>query len=193
MSIAGVPDMLDKMLIEHCSPTLGGLKTANLFGLRLSDCETPGAQFVEWNRELKPKGVSIHILSIKRDRALVYVCRTAMLAGDLEKDGVQDFLKGYGYREFSTDRCIDRLMDRLMCLDGFPHEIGLFLGYPLEDVKGFIENAGQNYEYIGEWKVYHDECDTRKRFMKFKKFKEVYTKLFENRNWSVLRLTVAVS
>ena len=36
----------------------------------------------------------------------------------------------------------------------FPHEIGLLLGYPPEDVIGFIENRGQNPLYIGYWKVY---------------------------------------
>lgn len=38
--------------------------------------------------------------------------------------------------------------------DSFPHEIGLFLGYPLEDVRGFIANKGRNSKYTGEWKVY---------------------------------------
>ena len=38
----------------------------------------------------------------------------------------------------------------------FPHEIGVFLGYPLEDVKGFIENKGKNFLYSGYWKVYSD-------------------------------------
>lgn len=34
--------------------------------------------------------------------------------------------------------CIDHLKKRLFTHDGFPHEIGAFLGYPLEDVRGFI-------------------------------------------------------
>lgn len=38
----------------------------------------------------------------------------------------------------------------------FPHEIGLLLEYPLEDVIGFIENEGRNYLYSGYWKVYAD-------------------------------------
>ena len=39
----------------------------------------------------------------------------------------------------------------------FPHEIGLLLGYPLKDVKAFIENSGKNYLLSGYWKVYHDK------------------------------------
>ena len=42
----------------------------------------------------------------------------------------------------------------------FPHEIGLLLGYPAEDVKGFIENQGRRSLYSGYWKVYSnlEEC-----------------------------------
>ena len=45
---------------------------------------------------------------------------------------------------------------RLMLLDiileekgAFPHEIGLLLGYPVEDVLGFIRHQGKNYLYTG--------------------------------------------
>jgi hypothetical protein len=38
----------------------------------------------------------------------------------------------------------------------FPHEIGLFLGYPPEDVRAFIENDGKNYACRTHWKVYHE-------------------------------------
>ena len=38
----------------------------------------------------------------------------------------------------------------------FPHEIGLFLGYPPEDVAGFIRHQGSHYKLCGKWKVYGD-------------------------------------
>ena len=38
-----------------------------------------------------------------------------------------------------------------------PHEIGFFLGYPPNDVKGFIENNGKNAIASGMWKVYSDK------------------------------------
>ncbi len=36
-----------------------------------------------------------------------------------------------------------------------PHEIGIFLGVPLEDVESFIKHKGKNYLICGYWKVYH--------------------------------------
>lgn len=38
----------------------------------------------------------------------------------------------------------------------FPHELGIFLGYPIEDVIGYLENLGANYLCAGYWKVYKD-------------------------------------
>ena len=72
----------------------------------------------------------------------------------------------------------------------FPHEIGLFLGYPLGDVIGFIENAGKNSKCAGCWKVYCNECETMKLFEKFKKCTRIYTKLWRQ-GTSVEKLTVA--
>ena len=72
----------------------------------------------------------------------------------------------------------------------FPHEIGLFLGYPLGDVMGFIENAGRNSKCSGCWKVYCNECEAIKLFARFDKCREVYKRLFKQGK-SLLQLTVA--
>ena len=46
---------------------------------------------------------------------------------------------------------LDDLKNRLNNED-FPHEIGVFLGYDLDDIKSFIE--GEECIYVGYWKVY---------------------------------------
>ena len=72
----------------------------------------------------------------------------------------------------------------------FPHEIGIFLDYPLGDVIGFIVNQGRNFKCAGCWKVYCDECACRKTFAKYKKCRDVYVRLWQQGR-SVLQLTVA--
>jgi len=39
---------------------------------------------------------------------------------------------------------------------GCPHEVGIFLGIPLKDVVGFIENRGKGCLLNSYWKVYHN-------------------------------------
>lgn len=135
--------MFEKYLIDHCAPTLASLKTGSLFNLPLSEADDLPEQTQRWNRELGEKGITLYILRFCNRGALVYVCRTSRLEKELTKPEVQRFLSGYGYRAFGTDYAVERLKQRLCTEDSFPHEIGIFLGYPLEDVKGFIENAGK--------------------------------------------------
>mgnify|MGYP000213313901 FL=1 len=54
----------------------------------------------------------------------------------------------------------------------FPHEMGVLLGYPTEDVLGFIENQGKNYLYAGYWKVYGNLMETKALFEEYNKAKE---------------------
>ena len=51
----------------------------------------------------------------------------------------------------------------------FPHEIGLLLGYPVEDVEGFICNGEENCLYVGYGKVYGELPEKMRLFYKFEK------------------------
>ena len=61
----------------------------------------------------------------------------------------------------------------------FPHEIGLFLSYPPEDVKGFIENRAAKSKCTGHWKVYGDERRTRALFEKYDRCTRIYWDLWQ--------------
>ena len=51
---------------------------------------------------------------------------------------------------------------RLRRESDFPHEVGLFLGYPPRDVEGFIREKARRAKCTGAWKVYGDEEAARK-------------------------------
>ena len=72
----------------------------------------------------------------------------------------------------------------------FPHEIGVFLGYPLEDVIGFIRNKGQCFCCLGCWKAYSNEAQARRVFALYEKCRNVYLSCYR-RGFGVARLTVA--
>ena len=60
-----------------------------------------------------------------------------------------------------------RLVDYYLAVDAgkrieFPHEIGVFLGYPAQDVRGFM--AGEKATCRGAWHAYGDEQTARRRF-----------------------------
>lgn len=180
---------IEPYIVEHCSPTLASLKTANLFSIGFENYDELLDNVERNNKMLNPKGVYVELLTVKDGRALVYVYRKVSLENDLRQPVVKEILSSFGYREFEISKCVDVLRKRLYECDGFPHEIGLFLGYPPGDVKGFIVNGGRNFKCTGCWKVYCDEAESRKCFGRFKKCKDVYRRLF-NEGRTIVSLTV---
>lgn len=83
-----------------------------------------------------------------------------------------------------------QLSRRLCCEADFPHEIGVFLGYPLYDVVGFIENAGRNFTCCGCWKAYGDPSAAQRHFAQLNKCTTVYLRLFRS-GTPIQRLAVA--
>lgn len=169
---------IEKSLIENCAPTLAGLKCANLFNYFHDGESIVREELEEMNNLLNEKGVCVEALAWRDKSVLIYVYRKAMLKKVLKQAEIVDFLKKYGYTESETDNCLEKLKHRLSDFDCFPHEIGIFLGYPLEDVLGFIENKGKNCESCGVWKVYCNKEEKDLLFKKFQKCKEVYMKVF---------------
>ena len=183
---------MEKFLIEHCSPTLASLKTANLFNYKYTDEGELYGYLRNLNHQLSVKGVRATLLRKYDHSALVYVFRESKLQNDLDQPGVKQFMRQYGYDNPTAKQAVAMLRKRFATDDGFPHEIGLFLGYPLGDVIGYIENAGRNSKCSGCWKVYCNECEAMKLFAKFDKCKNVYRQLFAEGRRSVEQLTVAV-
>lgn len=185
---------IEKELIRHCSPTLASLKTGSLFSIKFSNRNELNAALREWNTRLSDKGVAMIALRETLNRALIYVFRIKKLQSELGCPRVEKFLRKNGYNGASVGTALSTLKEHLSGSDSnkkyFPHEIGVFLGYPLDDVIGFIENNGQNCKCAGCWKVYRNECEAAKTFARFKKCETVYRRLWEQGK-SVRQLTVA--
>ena len=126
--------MLEKYLIDHCSPTLASLKTANMFSCPYESGESLEEDVRTWNLQMKDKGLYLTVLRKSDKKALVYLCRPQRLEQDLHKPGVQKFLRACGYQGEHWEEALKELKERLHMCEKFPHEIGLFLDYPLVDV-----------------------------------------------------------
>ena len=169
--------MLEKSVIEHCSPTLASIKTGNLFTYKYESEEELWKSVEGFNECVREKGVSLTVLRRSEKKALIYVCRFSSLERDLKKPGVANFIKKYGYESTDPAYALERLRSRLAQREDFPHEIGLFLGYPLGDVKGFIEHHGKEYLCSGYWKVYRDEQKAKSTFQLYQSVRDAVLQL----------------
>lgn len=182
--------MSEEMLVKHCSPTLAGMKTGNMFVCRYTSTSNMRDTVRFWNKTLSIKGIRVLPLRYNNGKALIYIYRPARLKNDLMDETACDILHSCGYAMETPERCIVQLIKRLADHDEFPHEIGLFLGYPPEDVCGFIENNANDCKCVGCWKVYGDAETAQKTFAKYKKCTSVYCKQYA-KGKSIERLTVA--
>lgn len=182
--------MPEEMVIRHCSPTLAGLKTGSLFSCPYDSEEALRGDVREMNQLLVPKGLRVLSLRYQQGLALIYLFRPARLGRDLEDPEAARLLAERGYPWESPDRCILKLMGQLRQCREFPHEIGLFLGYPPDDVAGFIRWGAKNYKCVGDWKVYGDEGQARRLFARYRACTRCYQALW-SRGRTVEQLTVA--
>lgn len=182
--------MSEDQLIRHCAPTLAGLKTGSIF-LCPYECDADlRLSLRRINRRLGGKGLRALPLRASGQKALIYVYRPKRLSRDLADSTAAALLRQHGYDTASCGKCLVRLVQRLREQEDFPHEIGLFLGYPAEDVCGFIENNACGCKCVGCWKVYGDEDAAKKKFAQYKKCTRVYREQWA-KGRDLERLTVA--
>lgn len=168
--------MPEDLIIKYCSPTLAGIKTGNLFNCEYDDAAKLRIEIRRLNKILTPRGLRILPVKLTGKRALIYLYRPGSLSRDLIDEEALSILRSLGYKSTHADRHVVELIKRLRESDEFPHEIGLFLGYPPGDVKGFIENRGSCCKYTGCWKVYSNEENACRLFEKYRKCTENYSR-----------------
>lgn len=182
--------MSEQLVVEHCSPTLAGIKTGNLFSCAYQSKAELYASVRTINRKLGSKGIRVLPLRYSSKRALIYVYRPDVLNKDLSRKEATELLKEAGYEKNSPSYCISELARRLRTETDFPHEVGLFLSYPPEDVRAFIENKGAECKCVGCWKVYGNEQEAQRTFQRYKNCTNRFCQQWRN-GTSIEELTAA--
>mgnify|MGYP005804497435 CR=1 FL=1 len=169
----------EQLLVTHCAPTLAGLKMASLFNYEHGGREQLLEVLRFWKEQMGEYGLQLDILRETPKKALIYVYWEQELEALLQKGQVRRILRDCGYEPLQPRLVLGQLKERMAGSGCFPHEIGLFLGYPLADVIGFIENQGKNCCMCGYWKVYCDEYQARKTFEQYTSCRLLYQRMFQ--------------
>lgn len=132
-------------LLVKLAPVILRVKPAGM--LRLTNCRqlAGGRQYdlfcVHQRRVAESLKLECRILRSEAAESVVLFFDRARLLQTLTAPAAAEFLHGCGYPATGE---LEPLLRELIarCRHGrkFPHEIGVFLGYPLKDVRGFMEN-----------------------------------------------------
>ena len=181
--------MSEGTFLTHCAPTMAGIKTGSLFTATYGSEEELHSDLVMLNAVFSGKGLVVTCLRYSNGTALIYVYRPLRLIRDLGRKESKEILDRYGYDSSDYRACLELLSRRIFENAGFPHEIGLFLGYPPEDVRGFIDNGARGSKATGMWKVYGDVREAEILFRKYRKCTDVYLNCWQ-RGTPLSRLAV---
>ncbi len=139
--------------VLQCAPLLKGVKRSNAVFIEAGDVE-------KLSGILDGTAISYRILREEYGRCFVLFYRSFALEQYLNEPEVLEFLQAFGYEKGSLEKMLDRLSGKMQtytaCKETFPHELGVFLDYPLSDVKGFLAGRGRGELLSGYWKVYED-------------------------------------
>lgn len=162
------------VLGQQCAPVIAGIKPSNL--LILEKGNQSGIRHALQGTELS--GYLLYT-SDKKDYWLLFDAENLkQLLDEPEKNA---YLRECGYDPCDMKAVLVLLAARFRSYklgeSGFPHEMGILFGYPLGDVRGFIENGGQNFKMSGYWKVYDDVAYADRIFNLYESVKETALKL----------------
>lgn len=155
---------VETQLAIQCAPLITGIKISNL--LIVSSADAENVPYV-----LRKTGLAFVRLSQMKNKVMFLLFRRKELGAYLQEMDVQQILQEYGYEDLSFRGIIRIFAGHYQAYvekeAGFPHEMGLLLGYPVEDVRGFIVHKGQNFLYSGYWKVYADVAKKQEMFRQY--------------------------
>lgn len=151
-------EMIGYVIGQQCAPVLAGIKPSNLLIVEQGNekvlCHVlRGTEIKKW----------LLYSSQEKDYWLLY--DEEKLQEILNREENRSYLRECGYEGKNVlEHLACRFSSYKRKKGEFPHEMGLLFGYPLNDVKGFIQNKGQNFKMSGYWKVYDDVAYAGKVF-----------------------------
>ena len=142
----------EELIAYHCAPVLRKVKVANMFHIEKASFHDLQVVLQVYNRKFNKKGLYIRLFQTHQSRITIYVYQEKVLNTLLKHEAIQKFLRQFYYPCDTLEHMLLYLDQRLSACSGYPHEIGIFLGYPLCDVIGFMKN--KPCQLCGYWKVY---------------------------------------
>ena len=162
-------DDVELQLAIKSAPLITGLKISNLLTI-----SSDGFCLVE--KIISGSFISMNPLLETEEKTVILLYQKERLEKYLRMMQVQKLLTEEGYPSCLLEDILPVLCEKYEAYaetkNDFPHELGLLLGYPPEDVEGFIRHRGKNCLCTGYWKVYENREQKQQLFQRFEYAKD---------------------
>ncbi|MGL5714769.1 MAG: DUF3793 family protein [Paraclostridium sp.] len=179
-----------KWILELLGPVILGSKPSEILNISSRDNEKD-IKIRDIDNFFKNCSKLSYEIIYKEDNSIrVLFINKESLSKTLENKKCINFLKFIGYpKEYQIGTYVDTLREKLIEGD-FPHEIGIFLGYPLKDVVGFMGYGNYKFNNTKYWKVYGDPKVSEKVYNNFLEDRQTMRYIISNKTLSEIRLVV---
>lgn len=159
---------LETIVLYHGAPTIHGIKPANLVNIVNDERDLEKAWPVCKERLIQELQVEIQELRVSKNQILILLYRPELLSFRFLCQGAKNLLLTYGYpvKSGHVADWVARLTERFQ-EEACPHEVGIFLGYPPQDVCQFIRRNGACSKANGLWKIYGNIGRARRKLRKY--------------------------
>lgn len=163
-------DYLISTIMCSAAPTLAREKVSSLlnFSNNNRNLQNTWKKYRKYIKEM----LNVSFVEIKNNEknTVVFFYSREYLVRILKDKRNMNFLTRFGYsEEMSIEKCISHLKTRFK--NTCPHEIGIFLGYPVEDVECFINCPNEKCMMVGYWKVYNNVEEAKCIFNRYDEIK----------------------
>ena len=165
-------ECIEKFLIYNASLVISGVKPSATITIK-KDNDTLYDKWIKYGISFLKK-IDIQYINLREcDNALIIlIYNEKKLENYVLKKENKEFLLQLGYcNEGDINDHLLKLKERYKQFN-CPHELGVFLGFPLNDVKDFMNCKEKKCLTCGYWLVYNDLHEAKKTFHKYDKVKE---------------------
>ncbi|GAA0763344.1 DUF3793 family protein [Clostridium sartagoforme] len=165
-------EAIKNFLVYNSSLVIAGVKPS----VTLTIKKSPENTYESWIKYGKDFLENINLKSLclreEKNASIILVYNENILKEHILKKENIEFLNMLGYKkEDSIYEYVQQLKERYQEFN-CPHELGIFLGIPIDDVKDFMECSSKRCLGCGYWKVYSNYEEAKRVFKNYDEIRE---------------------
>lgn len=166
-----VSNNYEKRLIKTISPVIKGIKSSEIISLPKNEENIESKLELLTNLYNRCYKIEGKVIPYSNNSIKVFIYNKSSLEKILHKKNIKKFLASYGYSMECTTEDYLNILYKKISRGSIPSEIGIFLGYPLKDVMGFMGINNLPLTKVNYWRIYGNADISDKLFNNIQKVK----------------------
>ncbi|MDU4326149.1 MAG: DUF3793 family protein [Clostridium celatum] len=164
-------ECIEKFLIYNASLVISGVKPSATITIKKGN-ENLYDKWIKYGISFL-KEIDIQYINLREcsNALIILIYSEEKLSNYIFKEENKRFLRQLGYSEENDMREYLEILKRRYKEFNCPHELGIFLGFPLNDVKDFMNCKDKKCLSCGYWLVYNNLQEAQEIFSKYDKVK----------------------